>query len=142
MAKIEVIARAVMIRDGKILLCRDIAGDYAFLPGGHVEFGESSPDALRREMQEEAGIDVDVGALVHVCEQRFVQKGKERHEVTLMFHVEPVAGDVVSQESHISFTWADLASLADLDLRPAVTRAWLMADQGEPFITADARPAP
>ncbi len=58
MNEIEVIARGLCIRDGKVLLCRHIKQAYNYLPGGHVEFGESATDALAREMMEEAGVAV------------------------------------------------------------------------------------
>jgi 8-oxo-dGTP diphosphatase len=50
-----------MVRDGRILICRRRADQAHALkwefPGGKVEAGESPEDALRRELQEELGIE-------------------------------------------------------------------------------------
>ena len=61
MAKIELIARGLARRDNDVLLCLNLKGGYAYLPGGHVEFGESAREALEREFVEESGIQVTSG---------------------------------------------------------------------------------
>jgi 8-oxo-dGTP diphosphatase len=53
---------------GRLLAARrtsppELAGGWE-LPGGKVEAGESEPDALRRELREELGIDALVGRRV------------------------------------------------------------------------------
>ena len=48
LAGIETIARGVCIVDGKILLCRAKGGKSTYLPGGHIEFGETGREALVR----------------------------------------------------------------------------------------------
>ena len=47
---IETIARGVCVKDGKVLLCFPKDRSYAYLPGGHIEFGETGRVALVREM--------------------------------------------------------------------------------------------
>jgi 8-oxo-dGTP diphosphatase len=59
----EAIVAGVMIKDCRILLCHRSADrqwypDVWDLPGGHVEFGESPIEALRRELAEELGVSV------------------------------------------------------------------------------------
>lgn len=53
-----------MTRDDRILLIRrahpPMEGAWS-IPGGRVEPGETLPEALRREIQEECGLDIDVG---------------------------------------------------------------------------------
>lgn len=44
----EVIARAVIRKDGQILLAQQRNKSWSFLPGGHVEPGEPVETALRR----------------------------------------------------------------------------------------------
>lgn len=55
---------SVLIRDDAVLLVkrlphRKVYPDLWDLPGGHIEGDESPVDALRREAQEELGIDVE-----------------------------------------------------------------------------------
>lgn len=51
----EIIARAVIRRDGQLLLVRQRTKSWSFLPGGHVEPGERVEVALVREIAEELG---------------------------------------------------------------------------------------
>lgn len=128
MAKIEMIARGLWVRDDMVLLCRSTKGGYTYLPGGHVEFGESASAALAREMLEEVGITVNVGPPL-LCVELFFEDRKLHHEYTVVFHVEPSEPvvEVVSQERGISFEWMPLALVSEIDLRPDPIRAWLAA---------------
>ena len=57
--EIEILARGVLVRGGHILLCHNRKKKNYFLPGGHIEFGESARGALRREIREETGLVLD-----------------------------------------------------------------------------------
>ena len=48
----------VIVRDNKYLIQNIGGNDYYVLPGGHVRIGESSEDALIREVKEELEIDI------------------------------------------------------------------------------------
>lgn len=90
---IEIIARGLCTTGSKVLLCRNVKGEYYYLPGGHVEFGEPANLSLAREFMEETGIHAEVGELMLVTEHSFInerpgKKDKPHHEINLVFHVE------------------------------------------------------
>ncbi|HON24241.1 MAG TPA: (deoxy)nucleoside triphosphate pyrophosphohydrolase, partial [Syntrophales bacterium] len=62
------VTAAVLERDGRILIARRKRGDRMAdkweFPGGKLEEGETPEACLRREMQEEFGIEVAVGPFV------------------------------------------------------------------------------
>lgn len=127
---IEVIGRGVLVRDGRVLLCRSVEHGYSYLPGGHVEFGEAAARAVEREFEEETGLQVRAGGLALVTEAAFSTRGKDHHEINLVFHMEPPTGTpppaVHSREAEIAFDWVDLAAVGERDVRPPAIRDWLV----------------
>lgn len=127
---IEVLGRALIVERGRVLLCRDVAKGYRYLPGGHVEVGEEASVAVARELDEEARARVRVGSLLAAAEVMFTQGGKRKHELNLVFHVEREgggdAGEVRSAEGYIAFDWIPADKLESADIRPGCLRRWLM----------------
>lgn len=52
---ITVGVRAVLVREGQVLLVRHTYQDHWYLPGGGVKRGETLIEALQRELEEEVG---------------------------------------------------------------------------------------
>ncbi len=75
-------------REGRVLLVRHkyepFKGAYA-LPGGFVEIGETVEEACRREVREEAG--VDIGALQLVGVYSHPQRDPRGHTVSVAYFV-------------------------------------------------------
>ena len=56
-----VVAACISLSDGKILLVKSSRwGNYYLFPGGHIEYGETMVEAVKREAKEEIGLDVEV----------------------------------------------------------------------------------
>jgi len=137
LAGIETIARGICIVDGKLLVCRSKGGSTSYLPGGHIEFGETGRDALRREMLEETGLESKAGEFRGVVESRFMQHGKPHAEINLVYSLEipslgGVAAEVVAKESWIEFAWVPIDGLDEAALLPEAFRR-LKEDRGAFF---------
>jgi 8-oxo-dGTP diphosphatase len=81
------VVAALIVRGGKILICQRTKHQTMPLkwefPGGKIEEGEQPRDALRRELDEELGIDATVGNEV----ARIRHEYKSGHSVELRFYV-------------------------------------------------------
>ena len=115
---VETIARGVAVRDGKVLLCRAKGGQSTYLPGGHIEFGETGREALIREVKEELGTDSTAGEFLGVVENSFDQHGKRHCEINLVYRLDLASDATESQEDWISFEWCALAELPKANLLP------------------------
>ena len=131
LAGIETIARGVCLKDGQVLLCRAKGGATTYLPGGHIEFGETGRQALVREVKEELGLDAQTGKFLGVVENAFTQHGKPHAEINLVYElILPPDAEIAAREDWIAFEWRDRSDLGDL--LPAVFRR-LAIDATTPF---------
>lgn len=122
LAGIETIARGVCISEGRLLVCRAKGAKSSYLPGGHIEFGETGRQALVREMKEETGRDVMTGRFMGVVENSFIQHGKPHAEINLVYEMKFSDGEgdgVSSKEDWIEFAWHPLSDITSANILPA-----------------------
>lgn len=121
MAQFEVIARAVILERGRILLCRARSGGHYFFPGGHAEFGEPIVDGLIRELREELRMTPKRIRRIGVVENIF-RKDARRHEINFLFHVVPKQFSSRTRENHIAFSFVPVRSLRRMIVLPVSLR--------------------
>jgi 8-oxo-dGTP diphosphatase len=113
-----VVAAAVIIREGRVLLTRraegqHLAGLWEF-PGGKLEQGESPEEALARECREECGIEIAVSEILEVTHHRYPEK-----EVLLLFYRCELRSGEVKHLQVADHAWVAPADLRDYPLPPA-----------------------
>jgi 8-oxo-dGTP diphosphatase len=117
-ARPEVCVGAVVIANRALLLVLRATspgeGRWS-IPGGRVEAGETLSEALRREVHEETGIEVEAGELIGVAERR----GAGYHFVILDYYAWPRGDDpmpVVAGSDAKRVSWVPLSELEELPL--------------------------
>ncbi|MFF2887330.1 NUDIX domain-containing protein [Paenibacillus sp. NPDC057967] len=116
MNQMVVVVKAIIIRDGKVLLMRrsdedQVAAGEWETPGGKVDFGEQLESALIREVMEEAGIEITVEKLMYATT---FQTGPDRQIILLSYHCSTEQDAVTLSEEHSAYVWADQKQLTEL----------------------------
>jgi 8-oxo-dGTP pyrophosphatase MutT (NUDIX family) len=123
-----------IIRQADRLLLNRFGGDsFWALPGGAVELGEFSTEALVREMREELGVTVAIGRLLWIVENLFDYRGTSYTEYGFYYEAGwfpsgPLPADeFAGLEPDQFFRWVRHEDIAALDFRPTVLRLPLLA---------------
>jgi ADP-ribose pyrophosphatase YjhB (NUDIX family) len=131
-------AHAVIIQDGRVLLIRrgrpPGEGRWS-APGGRVEPGEPARETVRRELQEECGIEVEVGEALEVIDNILpgsAPDGAAEHYVVLYFQAELLSGQPRAGSDAAAVGWFSEGELASLDMHPAARRALTRLLQAQP----------
>lgn len=117
MKSLRVVA-ALIERDGLLFAARRSPGRREGglweLPGGKVEAGESDREALARELAEELGILVEVGAFVAEATHRYAHGA-----VTLVGYRCVLRSGEPTLRDHDAARWVALSDIGRLDWAPA-----------------------
>ncbi|NJP41157.1 NUDIX hydrolase [Oscillospiraceae bacterium HV4-5-C5C] len=121
----------ILLHGNKILLQKPTNDTGYAIPGGHVEFGETSTDALIREFKEEINADITIGDLKWVAEIFFPWGGKPCHQICLYYKIAlkdqsqiPLDGVFIGDERiqgrdfKLAFHWIPIDSLNQVEVYP------------------------
>ena len=91
-ASFRIAVSALIFEEGRVLLARRRDIDWWNLPGGGMEVGETVDEALRREVAEETGLEVEVEQLVGVYSK------PQKQEIVLTFRCHITGGTLTATE--------------------------------------------
>lgn len=118
---------AVIVHNNKLLAQKNVKTNEYYLPGGRINYGESSEEAIKREIREELGVTVIDYSSLWINECFFVDSGTRFHEVGIYYLVnlentqfnnyEPVFE--LTEGSRVNtYEWLDIDSLDSIALYP------------------------
>ena len=108
----RIATKAFMVNDGKVFILRE-SGSYVEgtnegrwdFPGGRLNSGENFIEALKREVLEESGLEIEVGKPIYVGEWRPTIKGVLTQIVGIFFLCTPKTMEVKLSRDHDEFRW-------------------------------------
>jgi ADP-ribose pyrophosphatase YjhB (NUDIX family) len=115
---------AIVVDGGRVLLVKrgrpPLHGEWS-VPGGAVEVGETLSAAVQREVLEETGLVVSVGAMVEVLDRIHTNSdGRvEYHYVLVDYLCSAVGGALQARSDALDAVWAPADRLAEYAVQPA-----------------------
>ncbi|MDP2720590.1 MAG: NUDIX domain-containing protein [bacterium] len=104
-----VVAPYIINNEGRVLLFKSVKWKGLIPPGGHVEYGETLVEALKRETKEETGLDIEPIKLINIGEMIEPKEFYEpRHFIYIHFLCKIKAGEVkLDKRELVDYEWVD-----------------------------------
>jgi 8-oxo-dGTP diphosphatase len=108
MRGIYVAVKALIIRDGKILIIKrsskeDVYKNEWDLPGGKLKFGENPIDGLKREVFEETGLKFKIIKPISVW--TFFKNDRKTQVIGITFLAKPISDEIKLSKEHVDSKW-------------------------------------
>jgi 8-oxo-dGTP diphosphatase len=114
------VVAALIEADGKLLVCQrrrtDSFGLMWEFPGGKLEPGETPAVALARELQEELGVDAQIGSEIFRTRHQYSELGEA---IDLIFFSATVAPADIRNQAFETMEWRQPQTLHELNFLPA-----------------------
>jgi ADP-ribose pyrophosphatase YjhB (NUDIX family) len=109
---------------GELLMIERTDNGLWAVPGGAQDLGESVTGAVRREVREETGIEIEVTGLSGIySDPRHViayDDGEVRQEFSLCFHARPTGGTLRTDSEARQVRWIPAGQLDNLNIHPSM----------------------
>jgi len=136
-------AAGLILKNNKVLIVKMDNNDYYCLPGGYVELGETTEEAVKRELKEEFGQEVKIIKYLGMVENYFIKKNLRKiHEIACYFLLDLVDENLLLEDKilfendnehivRLDFKWVDLNEIDNYDLRPVFLKELLKGNNLE-----------
>ncbi|MEK6921686.1 MAG: NUDIX domain-containing protein [Nanoarchaeota archaeon] len=112
--------KAFIEKEGKILFMKrsgkyENLNDAGDIPGGRIDFGEDPIDGLKREIQEETGLELE--EIKQILDTSTVFKNEEKHIVRITYLCTVKDGATALSHEHTSLEWIPKDQLKTLQYK-------------------------
>ena len=124
----------LIIKNNKLLLVDMDDSGFLCLPGGYVELGETTEEAMRKELLEEIGEKFEIDKYLGVVENYFINKyAKKIHEISFYYLMTPIEKidtnnnfTIIENDKgrkiKLDIKWIDLKEIKNYDIRPSILK--------------------
>lgn len=117
MRKMKVSIKSIICKDDTVLMLKDQKGNWE-LPGGGMEVGEHPEETLKRELNEELGIeDMNVGDLVGVWDFCNVSKEDISQHLIITYECSINFSKLNLSSEHLEMEWISLDRINEFQMR-------------------------
>jgi 8-oxo-dGTP diphosphatase len=92
------------------------------LPGGKVEFGEDPKEALKREFQEEVGLQISVDKPIHLFSYLSDNNNRQTVDITFIITLEGENTDIKLSPEHTEYAWVDKNEVGNYSMSDEMKR--------------------
>lgn len=116
---------ALILYDERILIVKRASppsiGKWS-IPGGVIEIGETAEEAVRREVREEVGIDIQDVELLDIYDSiTRDENGRVRyHYLIVEYLARPSSLEIKHSEEVLEYRWVTLEEITRLDVTPSL----------------------
>ena len=122
------VAALVTNNRGEILLVNSPWRGWEY-PGGLIEPGETFEEALKREVREEAGIEIEITSFIGIC------KNIDKNIVNIDFTAKYISGELTASEESTEVMWVDADKAINMIMFPLTKKRLANMLASEKFVT-------
>lgn len=142
---------AIITKDDHVLMVKNNRDDYYYSVGGRIQFGETAEQAVKREVKEELGFEMEIDRFGFVCEAYFygiIGDNKERliYEPAYYFYMKTPDDFVIQRSSFLEDGIPEYLEWVPLDTEKTIYPEFFKTELRNPtretkHIVSDERPA-
>lgn len=127
--------------NNQVLLQKVENEEYLSLIGGRVKLGESTINALIREVQEELGFRINQKKLnlVYICENFFRIKDKDIHELLFIYkyNLDSNISYRITDKENVVAEWYEIENLKNFNIKPTIIKDFNLYKKIQHLIIGD-----